>query len=85
MKMFAIRYSTAVALLAVATATAVDAARPAYDGIVVFGTSLSDPGNAFALLGATNTPPDYLVDPLLVPAAPYARGGQHFSNGATWI
>lgn len=53
--------------------------------IVVFGTSLSDPGNAFALLGATNTPPDYSVDPFLVPDRPYARGGQHFSNGATWI
>ncbi len=54
-------------------------------GIVVFGTSLSDPGNAFALLGATNTPPDYSVDPFLVPDRPYARGGQHFSNGATWV
>lgn len=53
--------------------------------IVVFGTSLSDPGNAFALLGVTNTPPDYSVDPFLVPDRPYARGGQHFSNGATWI
>ena len=53
--------------------------------IVVFGTSLSDPGNAFVLLGATSTPPDYSVDPFLVPDRPYARGGQHFSDGATWI
>ena len=53
--------------------------------IVVFGTSLSDPGNAFALRGGTNTPPDYSVDPFLVPDAPYMRGGHHFSNGATWI
>jgi phospholipase/lecithinase/hemolysin len=53
--------------------------------IVVFGTSLSDPGNAFALVGGTNTPPDYAVDPFLVPERPYARGGHHFSNGATWI
>lgn len=53
--------------------------------IVVFGTSLSDPGNAFALRGGTNTPPDYSVDPFLVPNAPYARGGHHFSNGPTWI
>jgi outer membrane lipase/esterase len=53
--------------------------------IVVFGTSLSDPGNAFALVGGTNTPPDYFVDPLLVPDRPYARGGHHFSNGPTWI
>jgi outer membrane lipase/esterase len=56
-----------------------------YSAVVVFGTSLSDPGNAFALRGAVNTPPDYLLDPLLVPSAPYARGGHHFSNGPTWI
>ena len=54
-------------------------------GVVVFGTSLSDSGNAFALRGGTNTPPDYDLDPLLVPSAPYARGGHHFSNGATWV
>jgi outer membrane lipase/esterase len=59
--------------------------RAAYSAIVVFGTSLSDPGNAFALRGGTNTPPDYVLDPLLVPAVPYARGGHHFSNGATWV
>ena len=59
--------------------------RAPYSAIVVFGTSLSDSGNAFALRGGTNTPPDYLVDPLLVPSAPYARGGHHFSNGATWV
>ena len=52
---------------------------------MAFGTSLSDSGNAFALRGGTNTPPDYLLDPLLVPSAPYTRGGHHFSNGATWI
>lgn len=53
--------------------------------LVVFGDSLSDPGNAFALLGGTNTPPDYSVDPLLIPDRPYARGGHHFSNGDTWV
>ena len=60
-------------------------AQSRFSGIVVFGTSLSDSGNAFALRGGANTPPDYLLDPLLVPSAPYARGGHHFSNGATWI
>jgi len=60
-------------------------AQPRFDGLVVFGTSLSDPGNAFALRGGTNTPPDYDVDPFLVPSAPYARGGHHFSDGATWV
>jgi phospholipase/lecithinase/hemolysin len=53
--------------------------------IVVFGTSLSDPGNAFVLAGGKNVPPDYFVDEFLVPGAPYARGGHHFSNGETWI
>jgi phospholipase/lecithinase/hemolysin len=61
------------------------AAQTPFNRIVVFGTSLSDPGNAFALTGGTNVAPDYLVNPFLVPSAPYARGGQHFSNGATWI
>ena len=47
---------------------------------VTFGDSLSDPGNAFVLLGTVSTPPFELI-----PDAPYARGGLHFSNGATWI
>lgn len=58
-----------------------------FDRIVVFGTSLSDPGNYFALDKVNNTPPYIaLVDPLtLVPDAAYAIGGHHLSNGATWI
>jgi len=56
-----------------------------YSGIVVFGTSLSDPGNDFVLRGGINHPPEYLLDALLVPGAPYARGGHHLSNGAPWI
>ena len=56
-----------------------------YSGIVVFGTSLSDPGNSFALRGGTNTPADFDLNPFLVPSAPYAHGGLHFSNGETWI
>jgi phospholipase/lecithinase/hemolysin len=74
-----------VSLLAVVTATVHTTGRAPFDRIVAFGASLSDPGNAFALRGGTNTPPDYLLDPLLVPSAPYARGGHHFSNGATWV
>src|SRR5262245_37149922 len=61
------------------------AAQVTFQRIVVFGTSLSDPGNAFALLGQANTPPYDTLDPFLIPSAPYARGGHHFSNGATWI
>ena len=60
-------------------------AQSRFSGIVVFGTSLSDPGNAFALAGDASMPPDFMLSPLLVPSAPYAKGGHHFSNGATWI
>jgi phospholipase/lecithinase/hemolysin len=74
-----------VAVLALATATVQTAPGTGFSRIVAFGASLSDPGNAFVLRGGTNTPPDYDIDPLLVPSAPYARGGHHFSNGATWI
>jgi phospholipase/lecithinase/hemolysin len=61
------------------------AAQSRVSDLVVFGTSLSDSGNAFALRGDQSTPPDFALDPLLVPSAPYAKGGHHFSNGATWI
>ena len=75
-----------LAAAAMLAATAVPAgAQAPLSHIVVFGTSLSDSGNAFALRGAASTPPDYQLDPLLVPGAPFARGGLHFSNGATWI
>ena len=70
--------------LALAASSGIAGAAPC-DQIVVFGTSLSDPGNAFVLNGGTNVPPDYSVDPFLIPDKPYARGGHHFSNGATWI
>ncbi|MEW8048781.1 MAG: SGNH/GDSL hydrolase family protein [Candidatus Thiodiazotropha sp.] len=56
-----------------------------YERIVVFGDSLSDPGNAFFLTGVNLKPPYETLDDLLIPDAPYARGGDHFSNGATWI
>jgi len=54
---------------------------------VVFGDSLSDPGNAFDLTGCKLTPPDFGLQPqdLLIPDCPYAKGGNHFSNGQTWI
>jgi len=56
-----------------------------FDRIVVFGTSLSDPGNAFALTGRNLRPQDVRFDEFLIPAFPYAEGGNHFSNGPTWI
>ena len=72
-------------MLALLAAPSTAAAQSSFSGIVVFGTSLSDPGNAFALNGAAGTPHDFMMNPLLIPSAPYAKGGHHFSNGATWI
>lgn len=31
------------------------------------------------------TPPPAFLDQLLIPDRPYAKGGLHFSNGATWV
>lgn len=76
---------TVAASLTLAISTLAAADRRPYSGIVVFGTSLSDPGNAFALRGGTSTPHDFGLNPFLIPSVPYARGGHHFSNGATWI
>jgi len=61
------------------------AAQTTFSRIVVFGDSLSDPGNAFALRSALSTPPYDTLDALLIPDAPYAKGGHYFSNGATWV
>jgi phospholipase/lecithinase/hemolysin len=61
------------------------AAQTTFERIVVFGTSLSDPGNAFAFIKTMSLPPYDVLDPFLVPSAPYGKGGHHFSNGATWI
>jgi phospholipase/lecithinase/hemolysin len=72
-------------------------AQLSFNSIVVFGTSVSDPGNAYTLLAhpvaglsldsnvSQNKPPYDTLDESLVPSAPYAKGGHHFSNGATWI
>ena len=56
-----------------------------YDGLVVFGDSLSDSGNKYVVTGLANTPPYDLLDPFLVPDGPYTRGGLHHSNGKTWV
>lgn len=70
------------------------AAAPNIDRIVVFGASLSDTGNAFVWLArpgnsacgtSLNMPPYDALDDLLVPDGPYAKGGHHFTNGATWV
>jgi phospholipase/lecithinase/hemolysin len=46
---------------------------------IVFGDSLSDPGNFYRAFGTTSNAPFALI-----PDAPYAIGGHHFSNGRTW-
>ncbi|MET0074879.1 MAG: SGNH/GDSL hydrolase family protein [Candidatus Thiodiazotropha lotti] len=61
------------------------AAAKHFERLVVFGDSLSDPGNAFYLTGNALKPPYSALDQFLVPDAPYARGGNHFSNGKTWV
>jgi phospholipase/lecithinase/hemolysin len=53
--------------------------------LVVFGDSLSDSGNGFALVEANATPLDFGLNSLLVPQASYAIGGHHLTNGDTWI
>ena len=50
-----------------------------YDGVFIFGDSLSDAGNIYALTGETAKAPYALI-----PSTPYAIGGHHFSNGKTW-
>jgi phospholipase/lecithinase/hemolysin len=50
-----------------------------FTGMVIFGTSLSDPGNHFIEFGTTSLQPFAPV-----PDASYAIGGHHFSDGATW-
>lgn len=79
------RWTAVGCMVLLLTAPALAAAQSRFSGIVVFGTSLSDPGNAFALVGNSSTPPDFALSPLLIPSAPYAKGGHHFSNGPTWI
>lgn len=70
----------ALALFAPSWAEAIN-----FERIVVFGTSISDSGNFYALTGEAIAAPYDELDEFLVPDAPYEKGGHHFSNGATWI
>ena len=74
-----------VALIVLAPARLALADPP--ERFVVFGDSLSDPGNAFVVLKRLGVSPFVTVPPFLslIPDAPYARGALHFSNGPTWI
>lgn len=55
------------------------AAGQGFSGMVIFGDSISDPGNHFMKFGTTAHQP---FQP--VPDSSYAIGGHHFTNGATW-
>ena len=70
-----------LATLPLGAQPAADDARPApIDRLVVFGDSLSDPGNAFIDTGRFEVRP---FEP--IPDAPYLIGRFHFSNGRTSI
>jgi len=70
-------FSFVIMTLLTLTITAVAA-----DRIAVFGDSLSDTGNLFALTGAVSTRPYTASN---IPDAPYPIGGLNFSNGRIWI
>jgi len=70
----------AMLVMAAVFGSAGAAAADGPERLVVFGDSLSDPGNAFVLTMDVALPPFELI-----PSAPYARGGLHFSNGRTWV
>src|SRR5258708_30403239 len=66
-------------LLVLLASQASPAAAGAPQRFVVFGDSLSDPGNAFVLVRDVEVPPfDNLI-----PDAPYARGALHSATEAT--
>jgi phospholipase/lecithinase/hemolysin len=68
-------------VLAILSLTAVSSAfGQEFNRVVIFGDSLSDPGNYFAEFHTALVPP--FLSPL--PDAPYAIGGLHFTNGPTW-
>jgi phospholipase/lecithinase/hemolysin len=86
--------SIAVAATLAVLSCAALAQPPRFDRIVSFGASLSDTGNAFVWLSepanqhcgtSLNTPPYDALDELKIPDGPYATGGHHFTNGATWL
>ncbi len=60
-------------------------AQVSFDKIVIFGDSLSDPGNAYILWNRENTPPYHSLDQFLIPKYPYAVGHHRYCNGPTWI
>ena len=56
-----------------------------FSGIAVFGTSRPIQATRSCCWATREPPPDFMLNPLLIPSVPYAKGGHHFSNGATWV
>jgi len=71
-------YRMAVAIILIAISASASAVEN-IERVFIFGDSLSDAGNIYALTGETSKAP---YSP--IPSAPYAMGGHHFSNGKTW-
>jgi phospholipase/lecithinase/hemolysin len=69
-----------MACLSILSSTAI-AADSSYSDMIIFGDSLSDPGNVFVLAGDVSVRP---YDAGNIPSAPYPIGGKTFSNGKTW-
>jgi phospholipase/lecithinase/hemolysin len=80
------RVVSGLVLSALLAGSAWAGSEPTFSRMVVFGDSLSDPGNVFASTGLQSVPPYPDINPVLrIPGAPYATGGHHFSNGQTWV
>jgi outer membrane lipase/esterase len=71
-------YRMAVAIMLIVISASASAVEN-IERVFIFGDSLSDSGNIYALTGETSKAP---YSP--IPSAPYAIGGHHFSNGKTW-
>ena len=74
------RWGRAVLLAAILMSAPAAFADEARNRLVVFGDSLSDPGNHYAVYGLTSQPPFAPV-----PDEPYDIRGHHYSNGPTWV
>ena len=85
MEMILTKILSLVAALVLFISAPTSAQAMTFDRIVVFGGSVSDPGNVFALTGIANRSPYDKLDPFLIPTGAYNVGGHHLSNGATWI
>lgn len=80
MKSLRVNHLVSSLLVMVLALLALPAQAGNYSRLVVFGDSLSDPGNAYVLTGSQSHKPYDSI-----PSAPYSVGGHHFSNGSTWI